>query len=145
MQSWAWTQGLLLEPFHQPYLCEGFFWDRVSWAVCPGWVWTSILLIYASWVARLTGGSHRRLAVLGSLRTAFALTTTPCEHALMCVCQQTSENQDPRFRFSQWLLSWLLYHAFQSQLLELSDFFCWFEGEKKVMSLVSFSDPTWGP
>jgi hypothetical protein len=35
---------------------------RVSWTVCPGWLPTVILLISASWVARITGVSHRRLA-----------------------------------------------------------------------------------
>jgi hypothetical protein len=39
-----------------------FFWDRVLQTICPDWLWTSILLISASWVARITGVSHRRLA-----------------------------------------------------------------------------------
>jgi hypothetical protein len=34
-----------------------FFW--ISWTICPGWLWTMILLISASWVARITGVSHR--------------------------------------------------------------------------------------
>jgi hypothetical protein len=38
--------------------CVGFFWGRVSWTVCPGWLRTVILLISASWVARITGMSH---------------------------------------------------------------------------------------
>jgi hypothetical protein len=29
------------------------FWDRVLPTICPGWLQTSILLISASWVARL--------------------------------------------------------------------------------------------
>jgi hypothetical protein len=33
-------------------------WDRVSWTICQGWLWTVILLISASWVARITGMSH---------------------------------------------------------------------------------------
>jgi hypothetical protein len=44
----AWTQGLHLEHLHQPYFC-----DRVSQTVCPGWLQTMILLISASWVARI--------------------------------------------------------------------------------------------
>jgi hypothetical protein len=32
----VWTEDLHLEPFHQPFFCEGFFRDRVSWTVCPG-------------------------------------------------------------------------------------------------------------
>jgi hypothetical protein len=38
--------------------CVGFFWDRVSQTISPGWLQTSILLISASWVARITGVSH---------------------------------------------------------------------------------------
>jgi hypothetical protein len=30
----------------------------VSRIICLGWLWTSILLISASWVARITGVSH---------------------------------------------------------------------------------------
>jgi hypothetical protein len=37
----------------------GFFWDRVSQTVCPDWLQTEILLISASWVARITGVSHQ--------------------------------------------------------------------------------------
>jgi hypothetical protein len=36
-----------------------FFWDRVLQTTCPGWFWTAILLIFASWVARNTDVSHR--------------------------------------------------------------------------------------
>jgi hypothetical protein len=32
---------------------EGFFWDRVSQTICLGWLWTMILLIFASWAARI--------------------------------------------------------------------------------------------
>jgi hypothetical protein len=34
------------------------FWDRVSWIICLGWLWTTILLISASWVVRIIGVSH---------------------------------------------------------------------------------------
>jgi hypothetical protein len=34
------------------------FPDRVSWTICPGWLPVTILLISASWVARITGMSH---------------------------------------------------------------------------------------
>jgi hypothetical protein len=30
------------------------FWGRVSWNICLGLTWTMILLISASWVARIT-------------------------------------------------------------------------------------------
>jgi hypothetical protein len=56
--SGAWTQGLHLRPLHQPIFVMGFFQDRVSWTVCPGWLGTAIFLISASWVARIIGVSH---------------------------------------------------------------------------------------
>jgi hypothetical protein len=43
--------------------CDGFIWDRVSWTICPG-LWTTILLISASWVARITCVSHQSPATL---------------------------------------------------------------------------------
>jgi hypothetical protein len=55
----VWTQGLHLEPLHQPFFCDGIFQDRVSWTICLDWFWTVILLISASCVARITGVSHR--------------------------------------------------------------------------------------
>jgi hypothetical protein len=42
--------------------CDGIFWDRVSQTICPGWLRTTILLISAYWVARITGMSHWHLA-----------------------------------------------------------------------------------
>jgi hypothetical protein len=38
--------------------CDSFYWDRVSRTICLGWLQTGILLISASWVARITGVSH---------------------------------------------------------------------------------------
>jgi hypothetical protein len=32
--------------------------DRVSQTICPGWLWMVILLIFASWIARITDMSH---------------------------------------------------------------------------------------
>jgi hypothetical protein len=43
--------------------CEGFFRDRFSWTISPGWPQTSILLISASWIAVITGMSHGCLAL----------------------------------------------------------------------------------
>jgi hypothetical protein len=37
--------------------CVGY--DRVSWTISWGWLCTSILPISATWVARITGVSHR--------------------------------------------------------------------------------------
>jgi hypothetical protein len=55
----VWTQGLHLEPLYQPFSVMVFFWDRVLRTIHPGWLQTSILLISASWVVRITGTSHR--------------------------------------------------------------------------------------
>jgi hypothetical protein len=48
--------GLELRVFilNQPFSVMGFFQDRVSKTICLGWLWTMILLISASWVARIT-------------------------------------------------------------------------------------------
>jgi hypothetical protein len=54
----AWTQGLHREPLHQPFFETRLFGDRVSWTICPGWFQATILLISASWVARITGVSQ---------------------------------------------------------------------------------------
>jgi hypothetical protein len=37
----------------------GFFQDRILWTIFPDWLQTMILLISASWVARITGVSHQ--------------------------------------------------------------------------------------
>jgi hypothetical protein len=58
----AWTQGLHLEPLHQLFFCDEFSQDRVLQTLSPGWHWTVILLISASWVARIAGVSHWCLA-----------------------------------------------------------------------------------
>jgi hypothetical protein len=60
----VWTQGLHLEPLHQPFFVMDFFWDRVSWTICLGWLWTSILPISPSQVARITGISEQGLKFL---------------------------------------------------------------------------------
>jgi hypothetical protein len=43
--------------------CTGYFWHRVSWTICLGWLQTTVLLISASQVARITGVSHQCPAV----------------------------------------------------------------------------------
>jgi hypothetical protein len=40
------------------------FQNIVSWTIFPGWFWTVILLISASWIVRITGMSHQWLAFL---------------------------------------------------------------------------------
>jgi hypothetical protein len=38
-------------------------WDAVSWAFCPDWPWTTILLISASQVVRIAGISQQHLVL----------------------------------------------------------------------------------
>jgi hypothetical protein len=58
----VWTQGLHLELLYHPFFCDGVFQDRVLQTICPGWLWTMILLISASWVVRIIKMTHQRLA-----------------------------------------------------------------------------------
>jgi hypothetical protein len=63
----VWTQGLtiirqallLLEPLHQPFLGMFFFKIGSQGLFAWGWLWTAILLISASWVARITRVSYQ--------------------------------------------------------------------------------------
>jgi hypothetical protein len=54
-----WYWGLNSEPIPSvtpPALsCDGFIWDRVLWTICHSWLQTMVLLISASWVARIIG------------------------------------------------------------------------------------------
>jgi hypothetical protein len=45
------------------HFCDQFFLDRVSWTIRLGWLQTMILLIFASWIARISGVSHQHLLV----------------------------------------------------------------------------------
>jgi hypothetical protein len=52
------VMGLKLRAFPlshstSPIFCDRVFQDRVLRTSCPGWLWTAILLISASWVARI--------------------------------------------------------------------------------------------
>jgi hypothetical protein len=50
LQYWGLNSGLISQ-------------DRILWTICPGWLPNVILLISASWVARITGVSHQRCCV----------------------------------------------------------------------------------
>jgi hypothetical protein len=84
----VWTQGLHPESLHEPFFCDGFSQDRVSWAICLGWFRTSILLISASWADRITGVSHWSLADVEFLHRLFVnllrLSRNFCP--LFCLC-----------------------------------------------------------
>jgi hypothetical protein len=58
---WHWGLNSGPTPWASPpaLFSDGLFWDRVLWTICLGWVRTAVLLISASWVARITGVSHR--------------------------------------------------------------------------------------
>jgi hypothetical protein len=51
--------------------CDVFFQDRVLQTFCLGWLRTSILLVSASWVARITGKSHWHPALAEFLFSLF--------------------------------------------------------------------------
>jgi hypothetical protein len=81
---WYWgleLRVLYLEPLHQSFLWWLFFWDRVARTIFPGWLQTAILLISASWVARIISVSHQHLneksdkpsTILGSKRHTYLL------------------------------------------------------------------------
>jgi hypothetical protein len=66
-------------------LCDGFFGDRVFQTICPGWLRTSVLWISASWIARITGVSHQRLAWhLFNKKFKSYLGFLSCELVLLC-------------------------------------------------------------
>jgi hypothetical protein len=60
-----WTQGIMLSRkvlchlIHSPrtFVSIGYFWNSLSQTICLDWHWNEILLISASWVARITGPS----------------------------------------------------------------------------------------
>jgi hypothetical protein len=63
----VWTQGLHLEPLHQPFSVMGFFRIGSHELFCLVWLQTMILLISATCVTRTTGVSHQHLAEMSSL------------------------------------------------------------------------------
>jgi hypothetical protein len=47
-----------LEPLYQSCFCVCYYRDRVLWTICWGWLETMVLLMSASWVARITCVNH---------------------------------------------------------------------------------------
>jgi hypothetical protein len=45
------------------FFVMGFFQGKVLGTICLGWLWIAILLISASWVAKITGVSHQHLVI----------------------------------------------------------------------------------
>jgi hypothetical protein len=62
LRYWGLNSGPV--PWASPpvLLCDGFFQNRILQIICPGWLWTVILLISASWVARITDVNQWHLA-----------------------------------------------------------------------------------
>jgi hypothetical protein len=50
-----------------PFILWWGFQDRVLQTICSGWLQSAILLISASWVARITGMSNQHLAKCNSI------------------------------------------------------------------------------
>jgi hypothetical protein len=65
--------------------CDGFFQDGVSWTICLGWLRTMILLISASWVARMIGVSHWQPASsrLWKPTVHYVICNHPVDHLLV--------------------------------------------------------------
>jgi hypothetical protein len=55
----------IIDVSYQHLACVRYFWDRISQNVFPGWLRATVLLISASWVARITGMSPQHLTVVG--------------------------------------------------------------------------------
>jgi hypothetical protein len=55
---WGLNSGPTPWPTPPAFFCNGFFWHRLLRTICLGWLRTAILLIYVSWVTRITGMSH---------------------------------------------------------------------------------------
>jgi hypothetical protein len=70
----VWIQGLMparqvfyhLSHSTSPFFVMGSFQDRVSQTTFLDWLWTTILLISASWVTTITGVSHQHSASYGN-------------------------------------------------------------------------------
>jgi hypothetical protein len=58
LQYWGLNSGSTLWATPPSSVLCGFFQGRVSRTICPGWLGTSILLISASWAARIIGVRH---------------------------------------------------------------------------------------
>jgi hypothetical protein len=67
----VWTQGLHLEPLHQPFFMMGFFKIESRKLFAWGYLWTAILLICASWIPRITSVSQECPAVFLFLMPCF--------------------------------------------------------------------------
>jgi hypothetical protein len=67
----TWTQGLHLWATPPALFLWRVFQDKVSWTICPSWLRSTILLISASWVARITGVSHQHPAKYMDLEKTF--------------------------------------------------------------------------
>jgi hypothetical protein len=76
------------------------FWDRVSWTNCSDWLQTTILLISASWVAKITGVSHQHPATKSYLTHLPPSTISLSECGLWC-------------GVGRWLAQLLTYHPAQ--------------------------------
>jgi hypothetical protein len=65
--------GLNLGPTPPALFGNGFFWDRDSRTIYPGWLQTIILSVAASWVASITGVSHQHRSFFLSLSLSLPL------------------------------------------------------------------------
>jgi hypothetical protein len=76
LRYWGLNLGPTPEQLHQPFFVLFFYQDRVLWTISPGWLWTAISLISASWIARTTDVSHQCLASLRFFISDILITVT---------------------------------------------------------------------
>jgi hypothetical protein len=83
-------RAYILSHSTSPFYVNAFFQDRFSWTICSGWLWTVILLISTSWVARIIVVSHWCLALNFLLIFSFWLPLNHLEKSHILSSEQSS-------------------------------------------------------
>jgi hypothetical protein len=83
------------------------FWDRFLWTICPGWLQTVILLISASWGARIRGMYHRYPACSGYFGVGACFWPRPAWTVILSLysfhCHWDDGHRPPRPCFCHWV------------------------------------------
>jgi hypothetical protein len=66
--------------------------------ICLGWLWTTILLISTSWIARITGMSHQRLVNNGILMCSWAHKYHQWKESNCCYGNQANAENKPNLQ-----------------------------------------------
>jgi hypothetical protein len=70
LQFWGLNSGPSPRATPPALFCDVLSWEKGLRTVCPSWPQSMILLISASWVARITGVSHWLLALFNLFRSS---------------------------------------------------------------------------